>query len=1057
MIMVNIYPSVQSKTPSGCLPAADVYQLFKSDEKAKQATLTIQRTFGKAIEQDFPEGKSEYQEAKRSLLQAVCFAGNVDRSAKDQEDFRHSGLLNIDLDEDDAVTLMLFWGEIKSGLLVFAEAAARSVSGKLNGALWINFKIEIPETFSKALLKALKLTGKETRYKQLETLHKAYWKAFSCLLQKEHGIKAGTAGQDLKRARYISHDAETFTNFQAQTYTLEALQAFLERYKEQPEEQLEVFEALQIEHTEDAFLYAERFAAAKGLTFEKGSRHYFRNALAIALNLLGVDQKKAEAFILDKYRPSGYLSNEVSFPYQAYSESFGRWSYRLKPVEVRPDLTFVLKEGQRISDYSEEVAEAIFQHKKIDLEAGTGSGKNFAFCLKIAPLLKAKDGAKMVIVCSLNAKTAKDAEQYSLPFLTGQRLKEAGQAAPEVLKEALKSDVILTNQNYFPKLSKRLKARRQRFHVVIDESHTLTADYKAKVTSELWKEAQTGESLTLLSGTPKPYFQALGFRRLTFIQESRPAINTKVIEYDGKAETLLLDYIQAADLDKKRLVIKLQSKSKIRILERLLLSSGFQAEEVVCLYSDSSVKQSAAYRKFLQAKPGQSSFAEAVKVVLVTSFVNEGLDVYTEDGFRLEFINVEKSSSFSPEDLVQFADRWRSGQEKTLTSFHKKAEDEVKRKDFFPLQQFLTLLDIYQEDAEYQNAKRKKYQDVYSVQALYSTRTTFSNFERFLTFDQEGKLTPDVLTIASHIDELKKRLTSTKEGWKEIQQRWNYFKVTFAGEVEGTASAAHEAAKEAEKLLKKKAEETLKALFDLDKETLLQATGSLTEDVEIKSQTSFKASRREAAAKLTESLPEIFTRRLEVAERLSKAFFKLTKAGFSENAFKKFFFSDKAGEGFASGQALTYFLTALRLHVLLFLFGEVVKTYKNKGRLPVLTVQQIADAKALEAFRLNIETIAGRKKQINSLDALTALRKAYKGRREDLTGRKAVQLLTALFETEVEKTLEGRTYYVKRRLSLEDFLKREQLPAEDVNKYLFSLRNDLNNKDLTRHFVETLY
>lgn len=1059
--MFSFYNTVKQERPTSILTRGEVYALFRS-EAYQDATNTIQTRFRSDLTENFPNGKKAYQDAKASLLGAVCFAGNVDRSSGAKNDaFEHSGLLTLDVDENSLEDQQRLFALIQEGRLVNVEAAGRSVSGFLTGALWINVKIEIPspgQTLSKKLLRLLRLDGSESRFEMLSRLQEGYWNAFRYLFEKDLSIKIGTAGKDLKRVRYVSFDAGLYVNDNAERWSLEQLEINLtgqdqEDRKRKEADDLEAFDALNIEHTEDAFLYAERFAEAKGLTFVPGQKHNFRNAVAIALNLLGVPRVNAEAFILDKYRPEGGLSNEVSFPYGHYKESFGRWSSRIKPKDVSAEDVVKLEAGQRISDHAEHVVNFVLKHGKTDLEAGTGTGKNYAIVKHIAPSLLKKTGQKTIVVCSLNAKAEKDAEQYGIPYLTGKRLKDAGQAAAQIKRDALKAPVLLVNQNYFPKVVKRLEALKERRHVFIDESHTLLATYKGQALRDLWDTIQTPvcSTVTLLSGTPKPYFSLLGYKRLKFVQEQRPDILTTVCHYSGTTVSTILGHILKTDFSKKRLLIKLQSKDKIRLLKDVLLEKGWTDAEIVTLISSTNVKTSDAYQRFLKARPdGSSSFAEQVKIVFCTSFINEGIDIF--DTFELEGVNVELSSNFSTDDAVQYADRHRTDKIKTLVSYHKKPKDGWKQVSFNALAEFEECLQYWTNEAERLEALKNKHSDCYTLQRHFTTKTKFGHAENFLT-EKEGRIIPDVLKIAAAVDAEAVRRTGTKEGWSDIQRRFPYFKVTFAENVcQDVDPAIQDACKAAIQAGRESAEQTLTDLFDTNKEVLLQAIGSRTEDAKIKRLTTFDASRRDDAKALTERLPDVFEDHFDSAEHFSRSYHKLKAEGLSEDAVRSILV--KADGTHTTRQKLTNFLTALRLNVLLTVFAAAKNAYQKGGRLPGLTIQQVQDAKRLTTFVTAIDQAAEKYGSVSGTEAFRALKKAFKGQK-DLTGRKAVTLLKALFDVQEDRLSGGAelVYHVSGRTSLTDFLTKEGVSFDDAENYLKNLHNYLKDKLLLCNIV----
>ncbi len=1060
--VVSFYQNIKQTTPSGFIPITDAYRLFKTT--AQDTTAKIQRDFADAIQNGFTkEKKSEYQDEKKRLLASVCFFGNVDRNAKDQEDFVPSGRINFDIDENSKEELdELFLSMSK---IVYVEAAGRSISGIFNGSMWVTVRVEMPEKgkrLSSRFRDLLGLIGNESYYKVCEVLCQAYHGFFSSYFQKIN-IKIGQAGKDLKRSRFISYDPGLYLNLNAEVYSLEELEYFLENQLEkekkrrETDDEITAFNQYEIEHTEDAFLYAERFAAARGTTFEKGMRHNFRVNLAIGLNLLGVPQKDAEKWILQKYAPAeGYLSNnEVRFPYKNYKDAFGIWKYRLNPINVNIAHSLSLKDGERVSDHAENLVNLILSIKKVDLESGMNTGKTFAAIKVIAPLLKEKTGFKTVIICSLNDKAAKDSDQYAIPYLTGQRLKEAGQSAPDVWKEALKADVILVNQNTFPKLVQRLKSRKEGFHVFLDESHTLVSDYRQPNTLEVWKSFDKAETVTLLSATPKPYFSAPGldFQRVTIHRENNPDIFMNVCEYAGKAKDVALWHINQTDFSDTRLVLKIQSKASIKALLKHLLSSGFGSDEIVCLYSESDIKQTEAYKRFIKAKDGQSSFAETVKVVLCTSAINEGIDIYETSGFQVQFVEVHKKSNFSIDDSVQFFGRLRDNNPKYFFSYHKKPREPWKQNQFNPLQEFLETISVFQAMADDLNKKANKFQGCYTLQQIFKTKTAFSNSESYLTKDEHGMLIPDVLAIASAVDKCSVSFTGTKQGWKQIQERHKFFKVTFSELTVQEDGKLKKAEKEV-KAEKKAAERELIRIFDQEPDVLLQAVGQITEDAEIKKATKFQESRKEDVKRLQSGFPVLFSEQLSTAEDLAKSFFKFTKAGFCIDAFKNLFFTP---EGFTSRQKMTYFLNALRIHLLLFLFEATSNSYKKGKQLPVLTVQQVEDAKAFLAFRNEVQRVSGSQAVITGRQALRALQSAYKGKRRDLTERKAVLLLSVLFDY---NTITGDVtmFDLLKVRSLEDVLFVDgKLQVDQVNNYTSKLHNLLKDKQLIGNFMNEFF
>jgi hypothetical protein len=91
---------------------------------------------------------------------------------------------------------------------------------------------------------------------------------------------------------------------------------------------------------------------------------------------------------------------------------------------------------------------------------------------------------------------------------------------------------------------------------------------------------------------------------------------------------------------------------------------------------------------------------------------------------------------------------------------------------------------------------------------------------------------------------------------------------------------------------------------------------------------------------------------------------------------------------------------------------------------------------------------------VSGTEAFRALKKAFKGQK-DLTGRKAVTLLKALFDVQEDRLSGGAelVYHVSGRTSLTDFLTKEGVSFDDAENYLKNLHNYLKDKLLLCNIV----
>ena len=1052
--LCSYYKAGQMSKTDSVQDRFEIYKLIQSDT-FKSATDYILNAHREGIREGFQTiPKGQYQQDKKRLLSSVCFHGEVDRSADLPADFIHSGVISLDADGNGKEKQTALWSLIQSGRLVYVEAAAFSVSGSLTGDLWINIKIEIPaagQKVSRRLKSLLKLSADHSYIELVTALHDGYFRALARLFKKEIDFDL-TTKSDLKRMRYLAAAKDLYLEAEAKTYDLAALEVVLEEL-EKAQIEVQGFEraALNIEAS-DAFTFAEQFAQIK-YKYIEGQRTHYINRIAIACNLLGVQQSDVDTYIQQTYRYFDVYPKKdvVSYPYRKYRESFGLWSSRLRTPEAPADHCFDLTPGQKLSDLTDDLAALIHKKQFIDLKAGTGTGKSYAAALTLPAKLKALNGCKTVIVCSLNAKAEKDAQQYGLPILTGEALKRAGMGAADLKKQAWKSDVILTSQNYFPSIAKRAFSKGEKLNVIIDESHSLISGfgYRSEAVADLWTACKhVAQTFVLMSGTPKPYFRQLGFFRIEVRADRSPIHCLVRHRQSGDLALTALLHCRQTDFTKKRLVIKIQSKAQLKATKALLIQEGFRAKEVLVLYAEKSIKETPDFQQFLQAGSGQESFGDQVKVILTTSVIGEGLDVYG-DKYELEFVNIEKASSFDVTALIQFADRWRTDREKTLVSYHLASDKE--RPHYNAQTEFDQLRAYWKQEADRLTAN-KEHLEAYSTKtALLSLRTQYSAADSFLTFDEmTGGFVVNDLRLAAFVDQRFTRSMTTDRGLEVIKSDFPYFVID-----DQRNSEAGEAAtdidltdlKSALLIEKEKAQTTLQALWKQDKDALLQAIGARTDDEKLKSRVLFREDLKTRAASIVDANSAIFTDHLQEAERLAKRYFLTADLLLEEDDFDRIAFREKEGRKvFVSAEGFAAFNTELKLHLLLFIFG-LVKDCKKRlnGKLQLLTALQAVDARLFLKVVADLKT-AGAKGRLTNKELLKVVAGSYRAagvKGFDHSTRSAVRLASTFFQLR-RITGKGATYEIGDQIDLTAFLLSHKI---DSKKYAGKLLKALNLKE----------
>jgi hypothetical protein len=1014
---VAVYSNITAKQ----FKEVDIFDIYESIKNSyKKETLSICERFADDIMNGFQD-KTEYQKAKKNTLQAVVFSGCYDRSDKvRQQKTKHSGRINFDIDENTKEELTDFLNLIKTGKIPFVEAAAYSVSGRLSGDFWLNVKADIPSRLSAVLPEIVKILHLTKENFKAE-LHTAYYQMFADMLLQE-GIKSGKT-KDLTRARYLTFDADIYINRKAEDLSQQKLLAYLNSKKQ---ETLEDFDSDSDDIIQsDAFLFAEDFAS-KEYNLTEGQKHLYLNRLSIALNALGIEQNEAEAYIQKK--GIKVTSNCIEYPYKKYSNSFGQWKHKLK-IEIPEHYSLTLASGEKLSDKKNELFDiirkesAVSKQVKLDLSSGTGSGKSFLASKDLPSFFKNLNGLKTVIVFPLNSKTEKDAKQYKIPFVTGEHLKTG---KSKVLSLALKSDVILTNINTFEFLAEKIG---KQLNVIIDESHTLpnamTSGYKPKETLKMFEAAKRySKVLILMSGTQKKYFNLIGFKKIQVKQSERPKIKLTVKNKELKTELAVLDFIQNyGKLDGKKLLLKIQSKEAIERIYKLLIRKGYSKKQIVKLYSCPKIKKTEAYKRIINSESNEESFAADVEIILCTSFVNEGLDIYSSA--EIITVSVLSHHTIDVDDEIQFFDRHRTNKEKSSFLLIPEPKKEKESLKDYSLHLFVEGLQAARKVCNLLNELKE---DKSPLKPIFSTQTDYSSYEKTLVYsDVESKIIVNELQLMLEAEKRRKASTGKKEALAEILNRFEYFDIidesneVKSEQIDTDSETTLEAIKLEEKLEITEIQKELQLMFNESKEGLIQAVAEHTEDVGIKK----KAAKRLTAKAKDYSLNFISDKKQvfeegNQAEKLTKRIFRLEDMFLNDDEMKKTLFKD-SGE-FYSSQTFYSMSSKYKIHLLCYLFDQ----HKNK-----LTKQQISDVKRF--FKAK-ESLSSLSEKASSDDIFQALKPIF---RKSMTKTKAVRLARILFETSRTKG----DYLLKNERNLESYLKELNLDSNRILTEISSFAN----------------
>ncbi len=751
----------------------DIYHNIGNSTYSLQTSIVIDEHYNDILDGFKTKEKTSYQKTKRTNLNAFMpcgvIVGDIVRNL--------SGIVCLDVDSNPPEQLK----QLKQKLPkkdASIEACALSVSGRINGSFFLNIRYFVPHnihSLSNDIKTLIGIRENDTRSQAFKKYHEAFYRAISHRYTTKFGVIL-KPNVSIKQPRYLADDPAIYINSKAQPYTLKFLETFLKDEKERAKE-FKTFEKRSIKiETSNAYDFAYQFAATK-FTFEKGlgQRYLFINQFSICCNLLGVDERDCIDYV-QKFLPyEKDLRDSISYPYKNYHRSFGKWRHKLKPK----DIVFELKENQYFSDLTNDIVnlyktEILKGNRPLFcFESGTGTGKTYGIVKHLAHTLKILTGEKTVFVCNLNLLTDQTAIEADTIPLTGK-------PSQKTLTEAFQKDIIVVNHNALRYLASYMLEKGIKCHFFIDESHTLvsSASYKPTIVANVLKCTNAlASSIGLVSATPKDYFINIGYKRIKIKPNNLVPITIHKREITEKTENIVIQHIEDTNFDDGKIVMfKIQSKDKIERIKKCLLSLGYKQNEIVILYSDEQIKSNKAYKRIKKTKKGGESFDPSVKIVLVTSFINEGVNIYSKR--EIEFINIEEKLTFDYEDLYQFIARHRTDKSKVVYSYHKPCY--IFDRDIDPqahIVKFNKLYDFWFDEAYQLNTKIEQ-NDTEIQQEIIKTYSSLSNTQKnihFNEFTQSFEVNVTAVMARAERDYIKSLDTNT--AYKRLVDKFPHIQV----------------------------------------------------------------------------------------------------------------------------------------------------------------------------------------------------------------------------------------------------------------------------------------
>jgi hypothetical protein len=1029
----------------------EAYEIIRTQNA--ETTQYIQTKFKKGITEGWNDNKTEYQTAKANSFDNTTFSISTPR--RRGADVSHTNIICLDLDDNTVEELREFRALILEGGVDFARASALSVSGLYNGSFWLNVGIDVTNANYEshtALYELLKLNAESTQTEVHTKLHAAYNELMEHELSK-FGIVVPSSSKTLKQPRYLSHDKDIYVNLEARTFTLEDLYNY--QKVNIPKKQKRVSEYAKNRINSDATIESGLDLCREYATFklveeydtDDLTEHKRMSAFnfGVKANLLGINKEEALDYLISLIGVDGVLNEsyieQLYSPYITYADAFGVNGFELEKFEKK-DENFIrvnLDKGERLSSKGDLIDKALVKYKKLSLEAQTSIGKNYASIHEFSKRFKQRTGGKTIIVLSLNMKVLKDYEQYgdqSITYVTGERIK-ADNGFGAIKQNIIDSDIILCNYNQYSKVVSLITQSNEEglgceVLTIIDEVQTIGKAYKESVSRDLWSALNrySSESI-LMTGTPLDYFETLGFKRVKVYSYHDP-IN---MEVRVSSKNPAFDVMSCLDqFPNDVLLVKYNSKQGIEDLKKNLISLGVKEKSIICIYSGNSKEEKAKYEKQLNSDK-RNSFANHIRVVLCTSAINEGVDVFGKDR-NITTINIEKTGYFNPSELVQYADRYRSGKAKDLICYFNNLTNPAQGfLEFNAEKEFKSLVEDYQIDVDSYNLRKDS--EIYRKSSMMDFKNRFARDSKFAFYnDSTQQYEVDVIAIMVEVQEAYMKKCTALEGLRFIKDKYDYFNISFNDAQADISDEDLQTIKDAEKVAKMEKEDVKKELVKLykeDKETLLKAIA-----LHFKDEPKYKDYKLGFGEDLDDYIKEhkvLFTGQfIRIAKSILDKEVALDYYKFSDSEKTEIILIEE-GAKFVNDNKFRVFVNCLDSRLQEYIFT----IYKHNPESALFNVVQRFDAERMHLFATNdLFDMFVEYQQSELMEIVNNWFSGKKGRKREFGKAQTMGLINAFFEVEVKGCkYHKKSYQIGANISIADFLRNSGLenPAEFIDRF----------------------
>lgn len=381
-----------------------------------------------------------------------------------------------------------------------------------------------------------------------------------------------------------------------------------------------------------------------------------------------------------------------------------------------------LKVNEHVSEKIFEILDFSDRYHKIILNAETGIGKTTAFVKYFA---KARPNSRLLFLVPLTViadQIFNSDSNNKITVLTGSSTIDDYDSARS------SKIVVATYEQGFNILCKDYKFD----YLVVDEIHSWISSmsFKSDMISPLVKLTEDFKIIGL-TGTPSFFFKQLGYKMIRIIEKNQQYTQFKLIVDNRSGLKKIIQHqrnVIGKSIYRLNNIIELE-EAKLELIK----IHGFRDKEILLLHSDETIKKGEDYNQLVQ----NEKFNDYIKVVLTTSLIDEGLNIYQNDFTDVVFI--ENDYTLSPEKTKQFFARFRDKSNQTNLFCYIKQKVNQNTINWSPIDEFYKKVNNLKLEIQgRQLQKRTSQPNIANVNYLYNADSSINY--HYLAYDLSHKL-----------------------------------------------------------------------------------------------------------------------------------------------------------------------------------------------------------------------------------------------------------------------------------------------------------------------------